>query len=116
MAIATSLTPTGSVPNTGNKSIVSEITPVADKDIIIESFFAEVPELAGAVACLVWKYNHDTETAVNIWAITSSGKIPFKHFIPKSEVDGVRKLAIVLMNQTQTNNLQMSGHSVIKQK
>ncbi len=102
------------VPTVGQ--VVTEYTPVADKDLVLSEFFAEVPTDSLATVCLIWNYNHATEPQEIIWIITTSGKMPFKYLVPAANVDGTRKLAVVLDNQTAINNLNMSGSCVAKQK
>ena len=99
-----------------NNEVFVEITPTANKDIIIYSFIGEGAFDANAAVRLVWKYNHATEAEENIWTIKGSSRMANKKIIDKSEVDGIRKIALVLTNTMGSGSVLMSGEAVIKQR
>lgn len=99
-----------------NNEIFLEITPISGKDVIIHSFAGEAAFDANAAVRVVWKYNHATEAEENIWTIKGSAKMAHKKIIDKADVDGVRKIALVLTNTMASGSVLMSGEAVIKQK
>ena len=71
-------------------------TPAAGKKLIVKEFTASVPPGDSVTARLIWKYEHLTETEDTKWNIRSSASMPFRIEIPASDVDGVRKMGLLL--------------------
>lgn len=98
-----------------NNEVFVAITPDFNKSIIILDFMGEAAFNGMAVVRLVWKYNHISETEENIWIINGAGKMLHKKVIPASDVDGIRKLALVLNNTMASDSVFLSGEAIIKQ-
>lgn len=98
-----------------DNEVFMAITPRADKSIIILDFIGEAAFNGKAVVRLVWKYNHLSETEENIWIINGAGKMLHKKIIPASDVDGIRKLALVLNNTMASDSVFLSGEAIIKE-
>jgi len=94
----------------GSTDSFEEYIPTPGKEILIRLFHGSAAFTQNSYVAVIWKFMHATETEEIIWSLKGEGKMPFKHTIPASEVDGIRKLAVVCSNG-ETGNLIMSGYS-----
>ena len=93
---------------------VAEVyTPTGDDQVFIELFAGDACSAQDTTVRLIWNYDHATEPEEIIWIINSTTKMPFKFEIPHTEIDGVRKLAIITTNGTTTDRF-MSAYTVIR--
>lgn len=73
-----------------------EFAPAQGKAVKISKFVAEGAFSENAVVKLIWDFEGAGETP--IWTIKGSSEMPFIHTIPKKDVNGTKKLAVVLEN------------------
>lgn len=96
-----------------NNKVAVTWTPVADKDVVIHKFVASVGHDLLSNACLVWD---DVGVSEGLWIINGNGEIDFKIVIPAVDVDGVKKVSLILLNKTATDNIFMSAMVTMRQK
>ena len=94
--------------------VADVVTPTSGKRVLITKFVADAAFSQSVVCKLVWKYNHATETAVTIWTIKGQSQMPFQHQIDASDVDGVRKLAVVCDNGLN-DTISLSAYAEYKE-
>jgi len=96
----------------GSDSTAS-FTPAAGEEVAIKTFFAEIPDSIDMTAKLIWKFEHGSEAEEVIWIIRRSGAMPFEHIIEGSNVDGIRKLGILIENNEATSPQGAAGCSTV---
>jgi len=103
------------VTNVGPDSkVVVTMTPVVDKDVVIEGFIASVGHDLSTNACITWDDGGTAEKI--IWTINGNDEINFKFVIDSNDVDGVKKLSLILLNNSGTDNVYMSAMCKVRQK
>jgi len=100
----------GTVSGGGNDE-ADEYTPDSGKELHVLNFIGDAAFSKNAAVLLIWRYDHATESEVIKWS--TKGAHNFQRIvIPSSEVDGVRKLAVVCRND-ESGDLIMSGYAEI---
>lgn len=78
--------------------VADVITPAAGKKVFIRKFHGSAAFSKNAFVGIAWKYEHASESEVWIWQTKGVDTMPKDFEIAGSEVDGVRKLAVVCDN------------------
>lgn len=86
-------------------------TPTEQKTTRVISFVAEAVFANNRNVRLIWKYGDPDEEI--LWTTSGQSKMPFDFDIPIEEINGARRLAIVLDNAGPSASY-MSGFAEVK--
>lgn len=89
-----------------------EIVPEEGKDIWVK-YFSGTSQKQESIIKIVWDFEGAGESI--LWAVKSGEDFKHRIDIPKSEVDGVKKIALVLENN-ELSSQYMSGYVLLEIK
>lgn len=92
-----------------------EMTPESGRVVKIKKFETSGAYNQNLVARLVWKINHASEEEVVLWTSKGDQVIEPSIRIDSSEVDGVRKLGLVLENSLLVGSVYLSAHVFVEE-